>query len=63
MCFPAKTCCTFFAGLCIIFIFAPGKRNIVYSLIYSIIMVKENFIELFADSFRKNWDLPGYSDY
>ena len=26
-------------------------------------MVKENFIELFADSFRKNWDLPGYSDY
>ncbi len=23
-------------------------------------MVKENFIELFADSFRKNWDLPGY---
>ncbi len=26
-------------------------------------MVKENLIELFADSFRKNWDLPGFSDY
>lgn len=26
-------------------------------------MVKENFIRLFEDSFRLNWDLPGYSDY
>ncbi len=60
---PRQNLLHIFCWLCIIFIFAPGKRNIVYSLIYSIIMVKENFIELFADSFRKNWDLPGYSDY
>lgn len=26
-------------------------------------MIKENFVRLFEDSFRKNWDLPGYSDY
>lgn len=26
-------------------------------------MVKENLIRLFEDSFRKNWDMPGYSDY
>ncbi|NDV46439.1 long-chain fatty acid--CoA ligase [Paludibacter sp. 221] len=26
-------------------------------------MVKENLIRLFEDSFRSNWDLPGYSDY
>ena len=26
-------------------------------------MVQENLIWLFEDSFRRNWDLPGYSDY
>ncbi len=26
-------------------------------------MVQENLIRLFQDSFRQNWDLPGYSDY
>lgn len=26
-------------------------------------MVQENFIRLFEDTFRKNWDLPGFSDY
>ena len=26
-------------------------------------MIKENLIELFSDSFRNNWNLPGYSDY
>ncbi|HCS87078.1 MAG TPA: long-chain fatty acid--CoA ligase [Bacteroidales bacterium] len=26
-------------------------------------MVKENFIRLFEDSFRQNWELPAFSDY
>ena len=26
-------------------------------------MIQENFIRLFEDSFRKNWDLPAFSDY
>jgi len=26
-------------------------------------MIQENFIRLFEDSFRKNWDLPGFSNY
>lgn len=26
-------------------------------------MIQENFIRLFEDSFRKNWDLPAYSNY
>ena len=26
-------------------------------------MIQENLIQLFADSFRNNWDMPGYSDY
>lgn len=26
-------------------------------------MIQENFIRLFEDSFRNNWDLPGYSNY
>jgi len=26
-------------------------------------MVQENFIRLFEDGFRKNWDLPGFSNY
>jgi len=26
-------------------------------------MVQENLIELFANSFRSNWDLPGYTNY
>lgn len=26
-------------------------------------MVKENFIRMFEDSFRSNWDLPAFSDY
>ncbi len=26
-------------------------------------MIQENLIQLFADSFRSNWDLPGYSDF
>jgi len=26
-------------------------------------MIQENFIRLFEDGFRKNWDLPGFSDY
>lgn len=26
-------------------------------------MIKENFIQLFADSFRNNWDLPAFTDY
>ncbi len=27
------------------------------------IMIKENFIRLFEDAFRKYWDMPAYSDY
>ena len=26
-------------------------------------MIQENFIRLFEDGFRKNWDLPGFSNY
>ncbi|MBR1630711.1 MAG: AMP-binding protein, partial [Paludibacteraceae bacterium] len=26
-------------------------------------MIKENFIRLFEDSFRNNWDLPAYTNY
>jgi len=26
-------------------------------------MVKENFIRLFEDAFRRNWELPGFTDY
>src|SRR5665647_2032074 len=26
-------------------------------------MIQENFIRLFEDGFRKNWGLPGFSDY
>lgn len=26
-------------------------------------MIQENFIRLFEDAFRKNWDLPAYSNY
>lgn len=26
-------------------------------------MIQENFIRLFEDGFRKNWELPGFSDY
>ena len=26
-------------------------------------MIQENFIRLFEDSFRNNWDLPGFSNY
>ena len=26
-------------------------------------MVKENFVQLFEDSFRQNWDYPAYTDY
>jgi len=26
-------------------------------------MVKENFVRMFEDSFRQNWDLPAFSDY
>lgn len=26
-------------------------------------MIPENFVRLFEDSFRKNWDLPAYSNY
>jgi len=26
-------------------------------------MIQENFIRLFEDSFRKNWDLPAYTNY
>jgi long-chain acyl-CoA synthetase len=26
-------------------------------------MIQENFVRLFEDSFRKNWDLPAYSNY
>jgi len=26
-------------------------------------MIKENFIRLFEDAFRKNWELPGFSNY
>lgn len=26
-------------------------------------MVKENFVRMFEDSFRSNWDLPAFSDY
>ena len=26
-------------------------------------MIKENFVELYANSFKNNWDLPGLSDY
>jgi len=26
-------------------------------------MIQENFIRLFEDAFRKNWDLPGFSNY
>ena len=26
-------------------------------------MIKENFIRLFEDSFRKNWDLNAYTNY
>ena len=26
-------------------------------------MIQENLIQLFADGFRNNWDMPGYSDY
>ena len=26
-------------------------------------MIQENFIRLFEDGFRKNWELPGYSNY
>ncbi|MDR2811424.1 MAG: AMP-binding protein [Tannerellaceae bacterium] len=26
-------------------------------------MIKENFIKLYEDSFRKNWELPAYTDY
>ncbi|MGL5789523.1 MAG: AMP-binding protein, partial [Bacteroidales bacterium] len=26
-------------------------------------MIKENFIQLFADSFKKNWELNALSDY
>ena len=27
------------------------------------VMIQENFIRLFEDGFRKNWDLPGFSNY
>ena len=26
-------------------------------------MIKENFIKLYENSFRENWDLPCYTDY
>ena len=26
-------------------------------------MIKENFIRLFEDSFRKNWELPAFTNY
>lgn len=26
-------------------------------------MIQENFVRLFEDGFRKNWDLPGFSNY
>lgn len=26
-------------------------------------MIKENFIKLYEDSFKYNWDLPALSDY
>jgi long-chain acyl-CoA synthetase len=26
-------------------------------------MIKENFIKLYEDSFRRNWELPAYTDY
>jgi long-chain acyl-CoA synthetase len=26
-------------------------------------MIKENFIQLYEDSFRQNWELPAYTDY
>ena len=26
-------------------------------------MIKENFIKLYENSFRENWDLPCYADY
>ena len=26
-------------------------------------MIKENFIKLYEDSFRANWDLPSVTDY
>ena len=26
-------------------------------------MIKENFIKLYENSFKENWDLPCYTDY
>jgi len=26
-------------------------------------MIQENFIRLFEDGFRNNWELPGFTDY
>ena len=26
-------------------------------------MIKENFIRLYEDAFRRNWELPGFTDY
>lgn len=26
-------------------------------------MIKENFIKLYENSFRENWDLPCYTNY
>jgi long-chain acyl-CoA synthetase len=55
-----KNTCTIGIEMCIIFIFLCRKKLILNK---NHIMIQENFIRLFEDGFRKNWELPGFSNY
>lgn len=43
--------------------FAPENPKRANLFDNNIIMVKENFIRLFEDSFRSNWELPAFTNY